>query len=218
MSYRKKGGASMYMYEASQLVTINTANVYHAVTGFSAGGVNSAATFTASATGSITDTADNGSGVLRCTDAGHGLTSGQYITLNGMGDAAHNGITGVTVIDENTFDADDIAYSSDDDTGEWQRGSSLTIKSGFGGSFGGGFSITGAAASTNKNFKFEIYGNTTAFDEFAVEALFPNSNYNNVGSNGIGNIPAGTVMWMAVKNTTDMADITIEHANLSMRK
>lgn len=218
MSYSKKGGASMYMYEASELITINTANVYHAVTGFSAGSVNSAATFTASSTGAITDTENNGSGVLRCTDVGHGLTTGQFITINGMGDAAHNGITGVTVIDANTFDADDIAYNSDSDTGEWQRGSSLTIKSGFGGSFSGGFSITGAAASANKNFKFEVYGGTTPFDEFAVEALFPNSNYNNVGSNGIGNLLAGTVLWIAVENTTDAANITIEHANLSLKK
>lgn len=218
MSFRKKGGASMYMYEATELITINTTNVYHAVTGFSAGSVNSAATFTASATGSITDTADNGSGVLRCTDVGHGLTTGQFITLNGMGDAAHNGITEVTVIDADTFDAEDITYNSDNDTGEWQRGSSLTIKSGFGGSFNGGFSVTAAAAAANKNFKFEIYGGTTAFDEFAVEALFPNSNYNNVGSSGIGNLPAGTVMWMAVKNTTDSGNITVEHANLNMKK
>lgn len=207
----------MYMYEASELITINTANVYHAVTGFSEGSVDSAATFTASATGSITDTADNG-GVLRCTDAAHGLTTGQFITLNGMGDAAHNGVTEVTVIDSDTFDAEDITYNSDNDTGEWQRGSSVTIKSGFGGAFNGGFSITGAAAAANKNFKFEVYGGTTPFDEFAVEALFPNSNYNNVSSGGIGNLPAGTVMWVAVKNTTDTANITIEHANLHMKK
>ncbi len=218
MSFRMKGGASMYMYEASQLITINTANVYHAVTGFSAGSVNSAATFLGSATGSITDTADNGSGILRCTDAGHGLTSGQYITINGMGDAAHNGITGVTVINENTFDADDISYNSDDDTGEWQRGSSLAIKDGFGGSFGVGFAISATAAVANKQFKFEIYGNATPLDEFAVEALFPNTTINSVGSTGLGNLMPGTILWLAVENTIDTANITIEHANLNFKK
>jgi len=217
MSFRMKGGASMYMYEATELITINTADVYHAVTGFTAGSVNSAATFLESATGSITDTEDN-STVLRCTDVAHGLTTGQYITLNGMGDVAHNGITRVTVISEDVFDADDITYNSDDDTGSWQRGSSLTIKDGFGGAFSGGFSLSATAAVANKDFKFEIYGGTTAFDEFAVEAVFPNNTINNVGSGGIGNLPSGTVMWMAVKNASDTANITIKHANLNMKK
>ena len=207
----------MYMYDDTELITVSTADAYHAVTGFSECSFCDGATFLASATGSITDTADN-SGVLRCTDATHGLSTGQYITLNGMGDVAHNGVTRVTVIDENTFDCDDIAYSSDDDTGSWQRGSSLTIEEGHGGIYTGGFSVTASAAAANKDFKFEVYGNITPYDEFAVESVFPNTTSNNVSSGGIGLLEAGTVMWLAVENKTDTANITIIHANLHLVK
>lgn len=207
----------MYTYEDTELITINTTSEYHAITGFSAGSSCDGATFLASATGAITDTANNG-GVLRCTDVGHGLTTGQYITLNGMGDIAHNGVTRVTVIDVDTFDADNIVYSSDNDTGSWQRGSSLTIDPGHGGIYTGGFAITANSAAANKNFKFEVYGNATPYDEFAVEALFPNNSKNAVSSGGIGLLEAGTVMWLATENTTDSTNITIVHANLHLVK
>ena len=219
MSYNRAAEGSMYMYEAAQTITINTKDVYHAVIGASAGSHEIGFTFLASATGEITDTENNG-GVLRCTNKlpTHGLTTGQFITLNGMGDALHNGVTGVTVIDQNTFDCDDIAYNSIDDTGSWQRGSSLTIDAGYGGTYTGGYSITGKVASANKNFKAEVYAGTTAFDEFATERLFGNTGFGVAASGGIGKLPAGSVLWVAVQNTTDTTNLVIEHMNLHLSK
>lgn len=207
----------MYLYNATNTVTINTTNAYHAVTGLLEGSVDGAFTYLASSTGSITSTANNG-GVLRCTDATHGLTTGQVVTLNGMGDAAHNGVTHVTVIDLNTFDCDDIAYSSAADTGSWQRGSSLTLNDGYGGHYNSDFSVTGNVGSANKNLKVEIYKNISAFDEFAVERAFSITGYGNMSSGGVGFLVPGDIIWMAVENTTDTTDFVIRHANLHLSK
>ena len=205
----------MYAYESTDTITINTTNEYHAVIGLSQGAVNGAATFLAGDTGSITDTADNG-GVLRCTSAAHGLISGQPVTLNGMGDAAHNGVTVVTVIDENIFDCDDIAYNSDDDTGEWQRGDTLRINEGYGGIYTGGFSLTGSSAVASKDFKVEVYADSTPFDEFAGEALFNNTGYNQISSGGVGVLQAGQYIWLGIENTTDAQDFVLRHGNLHL--
>jgi len=217
MSYRKDGRGSMYLYNATQTVTINTASVYHAVIGLLEGSVDGAFTYLASATGAITDTADN-SGTLRCTDVGHGLTTGQIVTLNGMGDAAHNGVTAVTVITEDVFDCDDITYNSASDTGSWQRGSSLTVNPGFGGHYSGGFSVSGNIGTANKNIKIEVYGNTTAFDEFAAERVFSVTGYGVMASGGIGFLVPGDIIWVAIENTTDTTDFVIRHMNLHLAK
>jgi len=209
--------SSMYLYEASATQTINTTNVYHAITGLLEGSVNGATSYKASLSGSISLTANNG-GVLRCTDVGHGLDTGDYITLNGMGDAAHNGITRVTVIDTDVFDCDDIAYSSSADTGSWQRGASMTINYGYGGIYNISFSITGSVGAANKNIKVEAYKNITPLDEFAIERLFGNTGYGNAGSTGVALLTSGDVLWLASENTTDAADWTIRHANINISK
>lgn len=216
-SYKKAGIGGVYLYEGSQTITINTVSVYHAVIGLLESSVGGAVTYKVSLVGSITDTANNG-GVLRCTDATHGLDDGDYVTLNGMGDALHNGVTRVSVIDGNTFDCDDITYNSINDTGSWQRGTSMKIKDGFGGVYDGAFTVTARSAVASKNFKFEVYANTTAFDEFAWERLFGNTGYGVGASGGIGLLKTGDVLWMAVENTTDTQDCIIRHANLHITK
>lgn len=212
------GLGSMYMYEATKTITINATDEYHGVEGFGAGTQISGTTFLASANGVITSTANNG-GVLRCTDAGHGLTTGQYIALNGMGDALHVGTTRVTVIDASTFDCDDIAYNSAADTGFWQRGSSISIDSGFGGTYVITFSMSILSVANNKNYKFEMVKNTTDLDEFAAERKIAIQNdLGNMGASGIVSLAAGDVIWQKVENRTDSSNLVIEHANVHMFK
>jgi hypothetical protein len=217
MSYTKSGRAGIYIYAGSQTITINTTGVYHAVIGLLESSIDGAATYKASLVGAITDTANNG-GVLRCTDATHGLDEGDYVTLNGMGDALHNGVTRVSVIDVNTFDCDNITYNSASDTGSWQRGTSLKINAGNGGIYDGAFSVTARSAVASKNFKFELYLNEVPFDEFAWERLFGNTGYGVGASGGVGLLKNGDVLWMAVENTTDTQDVIIRHANLHITK
>jgi hypothetical protein len=208
----------MYAYEASQLITIDAVNQYHAIIGLSAGSCNGGITFLASSTGSITDTEDN-SGILRCTDVGHGLTTGQYVTLTGMGDAAHVGATAVTVITVDVFDCDDIAYNSIDDTGTWARGSSMTIDTGKGGTYMMTYAASVLSAGINKNYRLELIKNVTPMDEFATEhKIAVASDLVSLGSSGIACLQGGDTIWMQVKNTTDDSNLTVEHANVHISR
>lgn len=217
MSVRKSSGC-MYMYEAAEPVVIDAQDQYHAVQGFQPNGCNDGVTFLASATGSVTDTANNG-GVLRCTDAGHGLSTGQYITLTGMGDAAHVGSSRVTVIDVDTFDCDNIVYNSIGDTGTWIRGSSLTINTGHGGTYQIGYSFSMYSVANNRNVRVEVVKNVTDLDEMASERKIAVLNDLGVLSSGnLVGLVGGDTVWMQLKNTTAATDFAIEHANFSMHK
>ena len=208
----------MNAYDATALQTINTTAVYHAVIGLSTNSDISGTTFTASTTGAITDTENNG-GVLRCTDVEHGLTSGQYVTLNGMGDAAHNGLTVVDVITGDIFDCTNITYNSIDDTGAWQRGSCLTVDSGSDGLYAITWSVSGlSATAANKNFKWEVVKNITDLDEFASERKYAiQDDLGSVSAGGLIHLVATDCIWMQVKNTTDDGNFSIKHASISMQ-
>lgn len=209
---KRYGG--MYMYDATQVISIDAVDQYHALIGFSVCSDILGMTFTASATGAITDTANNG-GTLRCTDVGHNLTTGQYVALTGMGDASHVGSTRVTVIDVDTFDCDDISYSSDDDTGSWQRGSYITVDND--GVYSVSFSASILSAGNNKNYKIEVVKNNTDLDEIAVERKIAVANdLGALSSSGIVSASAGDVFWLQTKCTTDDTNVTIEHANLNI--
>jgi len=207
--------AGMYMYEANQTIALDVVDTYQAVIGFSEAAVNTGFTYLASATGAITNTEDNG-GVLRCTDAGHGLTTGQYIAVHGMGDTAHDGQTRVTAISVDVFDCDDIAYSSDSDTGNWSRGSSLTVDSGGAGNYRLAFSASMRAETNNNVFKVELFKNATGLDEFAIlRKISTGADVGNAASSGLVALSEGDTIWMAVENTTDATDIILDYANVN---
>lgn len=208
-----KAFGCLQMYEAAQGITIQAQNQYHMLYGFATDGCNNGITFTTSATGTITDTEDNGSGDLRCTDVAHGLTTGQYISLVGMGDAAHVGLTAVTVIGVDTYDCDDIAYNSDNDTGNWIRGSSLKIDQGHGGVYSVSFAVSLVAAGANQDLRFEISKNATMIDDIAVEDTFGTSIVSAASGTNL-KLVSGDVVTLLVNNTTSSTNLTISHANM----
>jgi len=215
----KRSVGNMYMYDAAQLITIDAANQYHALTGFSAGAtVDSGLVFSASLTGSITNTAD-GSPELRCTSVSHGLSTGMYVTLTGMGDAAHVGVTRVTVVTPDVFDCDDIAYNSVSDTGTWTKGSAFTVQSGHGGVYLTHFTASISSAGANKDYKIEVYKNAVAVDEIATERnLATATDLGVVFASGPVLLSGGDVIWLATNNTTDSTNLTIQHANLNVHR
>ncbi len=207
---------SMYMYEADHTIELDDADTYQAVTGFLEGSVIEGFTFLASATGVITDTENNG-GVLRCTDAAHGLTTGQYVTLHGMGDSDHDSDTRVTVISASVFDCDDIAYNSADDTGKWTRGSSLTVNTGGAGNYQLSYSASVRAEDNGKRFKIELVKNTSHLDESATWRKIANGNdVGNLASGCTEYLADGDVIWVQVKNTDDASDLIYDYANVNI--
>jgi hypothetical protein len=208
----------MYLYDASAVQTINAVNQYHGVIGFSEGSCTDGTTFLASSTGAITNTANNG-GVLRCTDATHGLTTGQYVTLNGMGDSAHVGTTRVTVIDTDTFDCDNITYNSAADTGSWQRGSSITVNTGYQGNYDVSLTTSYLSAGALKDYKFEIVKNATHIDEIAFERKIGTaSDLGSASAGGILSLAAGDTVWIVIEGTSDTTNATLVHANMHFSK
>lgn len=216
MSSRISSGC-MYMYEAAQVITIDAVSQYHPVIGLGQDGMNNGVTYLAHATGSITDTEDNGSTLLRCTDVGHNLTTGQKIALTGMGDVAHAGFTSVTVITADVFDCDNISWNSDSDTGTWTRGSSLTVGTGHGGIYVITFSASILSAANNKNYRFEFVKNVTPEDTIAVERKIAVLNdLGSISTGGLTKLVGGDVIWVSVKGTTDATNLSIEHMNVHM--
>ena len=215
MTSKRSTEGNMYIYESATVIDINTANVYHALNGFSAGSILAGITHQAGSTGAITDTEDNG-GTLRCTDVGHGLSTGAYITQTGMGDAAQNGVTRVTVISVDIYYCDDIAYNSIDDTGTWYQGSYLEVDNGNSGRFVISWSMSAFVAVANKTFKFELVKNTTDLDEFAAERKFGSTDLGVLAGSGLVDLVEGDRLWMQAKNISDTTNFTIKHANIGI--
>lgn len=69
--------------------------------------------------GTITSTADNGSGAIRVTSAAHGLSTGQYVNVGGFATDT-GGRYQVTVITAGTFDLDGSTWTTNE-TGTWAR-------------------------------------------------------------------------------------------------
>lgn len=63
--------------------------------------------------GSISNCVDNGSGLIRVSVSGHGLTTGDGVTISGVsGTTEANGTFTVTVIDANTFDLQSSTFNN----------------------------------------------------------------------------------------------------------
>jgi hypothetical protein len=209
----------MFLYNSATSVTITAGQQYHAVGVFGAQSDLEGLSFGAGSTGAITSTADNG-GVLRCTDATHGLSTGDYICLHNMGDAAHVGKTAVTVIDVDTFDCDNITYNSAADTGSWSQGDYLQVLPGASGHWEIGWSASMSSPdAANKTFKLECVHNVTDIDEGATQRKF--GIQNDVGvvasASSILEMVAGDRAWMQVQNVeVDTSDVSFLHAHMFM--
>ena len=208
----------MFLYDSVTAITITAGQQYHAVNLFGVSALVNGLTYGSGSSGAITDTADNG-GVLRCTDATHGLTTGDYVCLHNMADAAHVGITQVTVIDPNTFDCDDITYNSDSDTGNWTMGDYLEVDAGSEGLYQVAWGASALSPdASNKTFKIELCVNTTEKDEIARERKIAIQNDIGVlGGTGLIQLVSGDRIYMIVQNTeADTSDISFKHANMSI--
>lgn len=219
MTYISKNPyAEMHMYEAAQEIVINTVSQYHMVYGFHAGACNGWTFNGDDKSGAITDTENNG-GVLRCTDVGHGLTTGDIISLTGMGNVLHNGVTAVTVISADVFDCDDIVYNSIDDTGTWNEGSYLEAGAGVDGVYFCSFSASVDADANNKIAKFEFRKNATEIDTVVAERKFAiGDDVGSVSACGLVSISAGDRISLTIEGKTDTTNFDFEHANINLHK
>lgn len=171
--------------------------------------------FNSGSTGTITATADNT--ILRCTDVDHGLFTGDIVTLDDMADAAHNDVTSITKIDDDTFDCDDITYNGADAGGSWRHGDHIKILSGGAGRYQVvmTFSMTkegGAPAMTETS----LYIGTLL--KHKIRRQIPGTDTGALALSGIINANIGDEIWIGINNITNTDDLTIGEASASIHK
>ena len=220
---RSKNYGEMYMYDNVTTCVIDTANVYHAV--YNTFGNNDGTlapttdtgtfTFKAGEAAAISAIADGGRGTIECTTAGHTLLAGEPITITST--TNYNGAylvlaAGLTATKFRVTKA----YGATE-TGSARR--PATLKCLTAGVYGCNFSVSGICASANDIFKFELNKDVTALDNISTRVLFTTgTNYRSGSGTGNVTLTAGQYIWMSVKNESGTGDLTINNANVSLRR
>jgi len=208
--------AEMYEYENTNLTTIGTQDVYHAVNHFVTGLV-SGFTFVEGIEGSFASVSDYSgtvTGTILITDTAHGLLTGDIITIHNSTD--YNGTYSITKVTDDTFYVTKTYVATN--TGDWAMGSYLRCSTGSAGVYKLSLTLTCFSASANQTFKFELNKNTTSLDNVAVSRRFSNTDYGSLATAGLVSLAEGDRIWVSTKNQTSNTDITIRHANLNISR
>jgi hypothetical protein len=217
-----------YAYDKGIAFAIVTQSVYHAfglrtASDLTAGVLNGW-TFDAGriVSADIASEADTG-GKLRIVCAGaHGLVNGDIVTLHGMNNAGHNG-TSVVLLDATNptteFIANSITYvdNAGASTGSVYAPAYLQCASGAQGNYSINFCLDGTAASSNKNWKWELNKGVTPLDNIVTERNSTNT-LASVSATGNATIAAGDRIWLSGKNTSATDDYTVKNMNLNLHR
>ncbi len=174
-------------------------------------------TVVASKNGVIADT-ETGAGKLRITDVGHGLVSGDIVTINDLATAAQNGTTVITRITDDVFDCDDINWVTDDETGTWQMGTYLLVPTGGAGTYLAIMSSSATSAGVGKVYLVQLCVNTTPQPDAKVERKYTAADIGSIGLSGFLTLAVGDRVWLSCTNLTDAVEITFKHANLLIHR
>lgn len=214
------GGFSVY--EATTTLTIEAVDQYHAVslTGISAGDLQGFS-YTDGDTGLISAFVERGAN-LSCVSAGHGLTTGDIVTLVGadieVGDANHYvGIYSVTVPHVDSFY---VAHAYiGDATAVWHEGSYLKCSADAAGMYDATYFTTSYSTNASaNNYKYEIYINATAVDEGVGEFTSSGTERHSCDGGWYFTLAQGDRVWLAVENKTDGDDIVPAQISLKLRR
>ena len=209
--------AEMFMYESAGTITIDTTDEYHLMSGYSAG-VLEGWTFDAGSTGPIVSFATAGGNLINATDVGHGLVTGDEVSITGTSAPNdYNGVYTVTRISDDIFQFTKTGFNLTT-TATWTEGSYLQAGVDAAGDYLVNLSITAAGVNAAKNWKFEIFLNSTEADHIATEMTPSGTNHQNCGASGFVIIVAGDRIYVGMKNETDATDLELEHANVNLQK
>ena len=172
--------------------TINDQSVWHSVYNDVVTGEVSGFTYSAGSNGVISAIADAGSGDIYVLDAGHGLSAGEMITMNGLTDGNYEGVFEVQAITHvDTFTVTAIWGATD--TGYWQRGASLTCDVGSAGLYQGNWASSGISETNAHVFDFAPCLNTTVAGKAKSRRKFSNADYGSFSGTALMNPWQGPV-------------------------
>jgi len=203
---RLKTGVSDYgemgnVYGSSATETLESTDEWHAIyhtniTG-SAPHLNNNFTFTVGSHGGGNITTAAAGAAINIADTAHGLTTGDFVTVQS---ANHAGVGTVTLVDADNFTVD-IAYVGDE-AATWQMGSYLTVSSA--GVYRGVWNMGISQSATNSQTSIIApFVNATQSTKAVAPRLVDNSSdIGMIGGNGLMSFSADDRIWFAVQSTS----------------
>jgi len=204
----------MYIADNATATTVNAQSQWHALDGQVVTGLVHGFTYAAGSNGVIASTADAGSGSVTINDTAHGLSAGDFITINGTTD--YNGIFEVQTAATDSFTITDTWTS--DQSGYWQQGASLTCDVGSGGTYRGQWSSSGISETNAHIFDFAPCINTTVSTKAKARRKFSNADYGVFSGCGLMQIAEGDIVQFLIQNTSGTGDVTIRTIDLNIVK
>ena len=220
------GGFYSYDKAATMIIPIDTANTYHVLRSISASdtiiGLLSGFTFNQ---GRLVDTditnIKNGAGgklQIECSTP-HTLTTGDIVAISKENRVAgHNMITRITYVDATQFTCDQIDYAggTQTSTAAITEPAYLQAATGKDGIYHASFSC--AFTATNARvIKMEVNVGILPYDNVVAERTATGT-IDTFGCNGNISIAAGDRIFISMKNTGGVEDITITHCNLNLHR
>jgi|LGOV01.1.fsa_nt_gb hypothetical protein len=204
-----------YFHDNAVPTVIETANTPIALYGATTG-VMVDLTYDVGSAGDITAFADHSgtvAGAVLVTSAGHGLSTGDIITIRGT--TNYNGIFQVTYVGTSSFYIIDT-WVSDDGASNWEQPGTFVIPAGGAGFYRmAGFICTNPAAACK--LKFSTWVNVTKQDKSETCRDYAINDEDTVTSTCIVEVNEGDLIWVAVKSD-GTANITNVNGNFNLRK
>jgi len=193
------------------LITIDTKEVWHAVTGFGNELVNGIA-FNAGSTGAITIYAGPDGGQVTVTSNDHGLSEGDIITISGS--TNYNNIYEITNVSTHTFEIT-AGWLGDDAAGTWRNGSNYVVdKTGI---YLTGWQLSAHSAGANKTYRFSMSHDAAICPQGLQRRKFAiQDDEGAVAGSCILSLTAGEIVAFNVYCETDDTNITLDEVTLTM--
>jgi hypothetical protein len=181
---------------------INTQDKYHLSRLFSETNTKGFL-FNAGSTGLVTVFANAGGGQVTVTSAGHGLATGDIVSITGT--TNYNDIYQISNAQTNTFEITET-WAGDDATGTWDQGSSLKAQNSR--NYFLSVCISSQVASPNQTLQYAVYKNAGEETSTEVRRRFSTIDIGSISLCGLFFADAGDVLTLAVKNITGTANLT----------
>jgi len=209
----------MYWDNNSTITVIETANtpilVNSATTGILNGWtyVAGSTSGNANAISVFADYSGTVAGTVLVTDTGHGLVTGDIISIRGT--TNYNGVFQITKVSDNTFYITDT-WVANDATGDWDLGSYLLAGSGAVGKYRVTFSVSATVASSDK-LTLRICKNVTLCTKCISTREFANNDQGNLVGGAIADISTGDKIYLAIQSD-GTSSVTIQYGNFNLTR
>ncbi len=203
-----------YIYNNAVATVIETADTPIALRQITTGLVNGW-TFDSGSTGAITAYVNGGGGKVTVSDAAHGLSNGDIITIRGT--TNYNGVFTVSDVTTDAFNITDT-WVNDNGASDWDEGSHLIAGASSTGKYGLVYNCSctegGGAGS---NVLGRLCNNSTLCIKCPSYRKFATNDYGSLPGTSILNITAGDKIYLTLTSSGTNA-ITCKYGNINLHR